>query len=192
MPLISSKSNKSTLASGKFFGCFVFLVFLGPHPQHMEVSRPGVESEVQQQAYATVTATQDPSCICDLQHRSQQCRTHWAKSGIKPTSSWIQVRFIMLGHDGKSGKFWQTVTKQKEARSQESTNANKDNQKGIKITSYEKLDTDYPQNHVKVPKHWLKRFIANSQFWKATEATSKDYSKYPQLLFSRAIHYSIF
>ena len=42
----------------KFWG--VFLVFLGPHLQHMEVTRLGVESELQLQAYAKATATATP------------------------------------------------------------------------------------------------------------------------------------
>ena len=40
----------------------------------MEVLRPGVESELQLPAYATVTATCDPSCNCGLHHSSQQCQ----------------------------------------------------------------------------------------------------------------------
>ena len=40
---------------------FVFLPFLGPLPQHMEVPRLGVESELQPPAYARATATQDLS-----------------------------------------------------------------------------------------------------------------------------------
>ena len=38
----------------------------------MEVPRPGVESELQLPTYIPTTATQDPSCICDLHHSSQQ------------------------------------------------------------------------------------------------------------------------
>ena len=37
-----------------------FLSFLGPYPQHMEVPRLGVESELQLLAYATATAMSDP------------------------------------------------------------------------------------------------------------------------------------
>ena len=40
----------------------------------MEVPRLGVQSELQLPAYATATAIQDPSRICDLHHSSQQCR----------------------------------------------------------------------------------------------------------------------
>ena len=38
--------------------------------QHMEVPRPGVESELQLSAYATATATWDLRCVCDLHHSS--------------------------------------------------------------------------------------------------------------------------
>ena len=39
---------------------FFFFCFAGPHPRHMEVTRLGVESELQLLAYATVAAMQDP------------------------------------------------------------------------------------------------------------------------------------
>ena len=52
---------------------FIFLVFLGPHSRHMEVPRLGVKSELQLLAYATATATPDPSLVCDLHHSSRQC-----------------------------------------------------------------------------------------------------------------------
>ena len=38
----------------------------------MEVPRLGVELELQLLAYATATATLDPSHVCDLHHSSQQ------------------------------------------------------------------------------------------------------------------------
>ena len=53
---------------------FIFFVFLGPHLQHMEVPRPGVELELQLPAYTTATTTQDPSHICNLHHSSQLCQ----------------------------------------------------------------------------------------------------------------------
>ena len=56
--------------------CFLFLffvfVFLGPHTQHMEVPRLGVESELQLPVYTTATVTRDPSCLCDLHQISWQ------------------------------------------------------------------------------------------------------------------------
>jgi len=48
---------------GNFF--FFFFCFLGPCLRHMEVSRLGIKSELQLTAYATATAMQDPSLICD-------------------------------------------------------------------------------------------------------------------------------
>ena len=38
----------------------------------MQVPRLGVQSEQQPPAYATATATRDPSHVCDLHHSSQQ------------------------------------------------------------------------------------------------------------------------
>ena len=60
------------MSSGLLFFCFLFFVFLGPHWQHVEVPRLGVQSELQLPAYTTVTATPDPSHICNLRHSSQQ------------------------------------------------------------------------------------------------------------------------
>ena len=49
---------------------FIFC-FLGLHPRHMEVPRLGVEWELQPLAYATATATRDPSPGCNLHHSLQ-------------------------------------------------------------------------------------------------------------------------
>ena len=38
----------------------------------MEVTRLGVQLELQLPAYTTATARQDPSCVCDLHHSSRQ------------------------------------------------------------------------------------------------------------------------
>ena len=48
---------------------FFFLLF---HQRHVEVPRLGVKSESQLPAYATATATQDPSHVQDPHHSSQQ------------------------------------------------------------------------------------------------------------------------
>ena len=47
-----------------------FLLFRA-YPWHMEVSRLGVKLELQLLAYATATATKDPSHVCDLNDSSQ-------------------------------------------------------------------------------------------------------------------------
>ena len=52
---------------------YIYFVFSGLHPQHMEVPRLGIESELQPLAYTIATATRDPSHVCDLHHSSQQC-----------------------------------------------------------------------------------------------------------------------
>ena len=68
--------DKGQNLSGRIFKkkIFFFFCFLGPHPQHMEVPRLGVKSDLQLPAYTTATATRDPSCVFDLHHSSQQHR----------------------------------------------------------------------------------------------------------------------
>ena len=65
---------KSILNSPINFSFFFFFVFLGPHPQCMEVPKLGVQSELQLPPYTTATAMPDPSLICDLRHSSWQCQ----------------------------------------------------------------------------------------------------------------------
>ena len=57
-----------------FFFNFNFFCFLAPQPQHTEVPRLGVESELLLPAYATATAMQDPSRVSNLHHSSRQRR----------------------------------------------------------------------------------------------------------------------
>ena len=54
------------------FFSLLFFCCLGSHLWHMESPRLGVESELQLPVYTTVTATSDPSCICDLHYSSRQ------------------------------------------------------------------------------------------------------------------------
>ena len=63
-----------------------FFFFLGPHPQHMEVPRPGVKLE--RQLPATATAVQDPDQVCNLYHSSWQCRTH---NPLSKARDWTRV-----------------------------------------------------------------------------------------------------
>ena len=69
---IKEKKQISLPSSSVRFFCFVLFCFsfLGPHLSHMEVSRLGVQSELQLLAYAT--ATSDLSQVCDPHHRSRQ------------------------------------------------------------------------------------------------------------------------
>lgn len=87
---------------------FVSFCFLGPHLQHMEVPWLGVESELQLQAYATATAMQDPSCVCDLHHRSWQCQILNPQNTAGDwTCNLIDTRCVrsLLSHSGNSIKF---------------------------------------------------------------------------------------
>ena len=52
----------------------LYILFLWPHPQDMEVAEVGVESELQLLACATAMATLDPRYMCNLCHSLQQCR----------------------------------------------------------------------------------------------------------------------
>ena len=63
-----------------FFFLFVFLPFLGLLPQHMEVPRLGVFSELQPPAFARAAVTRDPSHVCDLHHSS------WQRQILNPLS----------------------------------------------------------------------------------------------------------
>ena len=54
-----------------FFWVFVFLLFRDV-PSVYGGPRLGVDLELQLLAYATATATWDPSCVCNLQHSSWQ------------------------------------------------------------------------------------------------------------------------
>ena len=74
--------------------CFLCVcVFLGLHLRHMEVSRLGVELELQPLDDNTA-------------HSNVGCSTHWTRPEIKPMSSWILVRFV-------STEPWQELKKKK-------------------------------------------------------------------------------
>ena len=59
---------------------FFFFFLLGLHLWHMEVPCLKVKSELQLLAYASATATRDPSCICNLRHSS------WQHQNLNPLS----------------------------------------------------------------------------------------------------------
>ena len=86
-----------------FLSFFFLVVFLGPHLWHMEVPRLGVELELLLLAYATATAMQDSSHICDLHHSSWQC---WIPNPLSRArnqtcvlmdASWIRYCRAMMG-----------------------------------------------------------------------------------------------
>ena len=63
---------KTTRYHYHYYYYYLSFVFLGLHPQHMEVPRLGVQSELQLLAYAKATAMPDLSCFCKLHHSSWQ------------------------------------------------------------------------------------------------------------------------
>ena len=86
---------------------FVCFCFLGLHPWHREVL--GVDLEPQLPAFPAATATQEPSRICHLHHRSQQ---YWIlnplseardRTCILMVASWVSNP---LSHSGNSYMKW--------------------------------------------------------------------------------------
>ena len=73
-----------------------FFFFLGPHPWHMEVPRPGVESELQHQTTPQPQPHQIPAHLWPTLQlvATAGSLTHWERPGIEPTSSWILIRFL--------------------------------------------------------------------------------------------------
>ena len=67
---------------------FLFFCFLGPHPQHKEVPRLGVELELQLPMYTTATATQDLSHGCDLHRSSWQ---HQIPNPLSKARNWTHI-----------------------------------------------------------------------------------------------------
>ena len=69
---------------------FFFFFFPGLHPQHMEVSRLGAESELQLPAYVTTTATFGLSCIRNIHHGS------WQRQILNPLSRARDQTYILM------------------------------------------------------------------------------------------------
>ena len=65
-----------------FLGVFLFVLSFEGHgyPQHTEVPRLGIQSELQLPAYARATATRDLSRACDLHYSS------WQQQMLNPLS----------------------------------------------------------------------------------------------------------
>ena len=87
MSIFIIDSLRTSLSWLFFF--FFFLVFLGLHPWHIEVSRLGVESELQTPAYATATATQVPSASATYLHSSSE--QHWVLNPLSGARDQIYI-----------------------------------------------------------------------------------------------------
>ena len=85
---------------------FVILSFLGLHPQHVEIPRLGVQSELLLPADTRATAIPDLSCICNLHYSA------WQRQILNPLSEARDWTHILardntgvhnpLSHDGNS------------------------------------------------------------------------------------------
>ena len=82
--------------------------FLWPHLQHMGVPRLRAKLELQLPGYATATAMQDPSCVCDLHHSSRQ---RWIPDPLSEArdqthtltdTSWIRFCCATMGNPWNS------------------------------------------------------------------------------------------
>ena len=79
-----------------FFIYLFFLVFLWPHPWHLEVPRLGLNRSCScwptpQPQQRRIQAT---SMTYTTAHSSTGSLTHWTGPGIKPASSWMLVWFV--------------------------------------------------------------------------------------------------
>ena len=86
---------------GLFFSFFFF--FLGSNPRHMEVPRLGVQLEQQLPAYATATATRDPSHICDLHYSSRQHQILNPRSEVRDPTCNLMVPSQICFHRATMG-----------------------------------------------------------------------------------------
>ena len=70
----------------------------------MEVSRLGVELELQLPAYTTAIAMPDPSRVCDLHHSSQQCWILNPLSRARDGTRILRLGWVpnLLSHNGNS------------------------------------------------------------------------------------------
>ena len=75
---------------------FFFLIFLGPHPAHMEVLRLGSNWSYScwPKPQPSQPQIQASSATYTTAHDNTGSLTHWVRPGIKPTSSQMLVRFI--------------------------------------------------------------------------------------------------
>ena len=84
---------------------YYYFVFLGPHPQHMEVPRLGVESERQLQAHTPAHSNARGHLICDLPHSLQRWRILNPLSEAKDQTHILMETsqfFNLLSHKGNS------------------------------------------------------------------------------------------
>ena len=91
--------------------CLFVCLFLGPHPQHMEIPRLGVELKLQLGPYTAATATPDPSHVCNLQHSSQLCQILNPLSMARDQTRNLMVPSWVLWPPSHDGNFLTIILK---------------------------------------------------------------------------------
>ena len=94
--LLPPRSEVSFLTGLVWAVLMASFFFLGPYLLHLEVPRRGVESELQllptpEPQQSRIRAT---SLTYTTAHSNARSLTRWVRPGIKPSSSWILVRFV--------------------------------------------------------------------------------------------------
>ena len=92
-PLVEWRDASFQMIEKRFFTAwslppgffFFFFAFLGSNPQCMGGPRLVVKPELQLPAYTAVTATWEPSRICDLHHNSRQ---RWIPDPLSKARDW--------------------------------------------------------------------------------------------------------
>ena len=80
-----------------------FFLLLGPHLQHLEVPRLGVELELPLPAYTTAIATPDPSHIWNLHDSSQQHQALNPLSEARDQTHILMDKSLVLNHRATVG-----------------------------------------------------------------------------------------
>ena len=83
----------STFSFLSFF--LLYLLFLGPHPRHMEVPRSNQNCSCRWcRPQPQQSKIQDTSATCTTAHSNVGSLTYWERPGIEPASSRILVGFV--------------------------------------------------------------------------------------------------
>ena len=101
--------NKTSLSN--FRWVFFFLVSLGMHPQHVEVLRLGIQSELQLLAYTTATKCeiQATTAIYTMAHSNAGSPSTEQGQGWNPCPHGYYMGTLLLSHSGNSTVYFLSV-----------------------------------------------------------------------------------
>ena len=94
--LLCQGSRNSYLFIYLFNFYFLMFWFLGPHLQHMEVSRLGIKAAAAglHHSHSNSNVGSEPHVTYTTAHGNIRSLTHWERPGIEPTTSCILVGFV--------------------------------------------------------------------------------------------------